>query len=103
MKIHSIGSQTNHYVIWFGVYHNSEAVLRLEEFGLSFVVIVERNMRELNRYRYCQGESSSLQQQSLLSHLQSNGSCKHNLQITTPQPVQVLFLTIQPQCLQLPM
>lgn len=52
MKIHSIGSQTNHYVIWFGVYHISEAVLRLEEFGLSFVVIVERNMRELNRYRY---------------------------------------------------
>lgn len=74
-----------------------------KRFGLSFVVIEERNMRELNHYRYCQGESSSLQQQSLLSQLQSNGSCKHNLQITTPQPVQVLFLTIQPQCLQLPM
>jgi len=103
MKILSIGSQTNHYVIWFGVYHNSETVLRLEEMWLKFCRVVERNMCELNRYRYCQGESSSLQQQSLLSHLQSNGSCKHNLQITTPQPVQVLFLTIQPQCLQLPM
>ena len=36
MKIDSIGSQTNHYVTWFGVYHNSEAVLRLEEIWLKF-------------------------------------------------------------------
>ena len=40
-----------------------------------------------------------LQHFSFPSHLQLCGSCKQQLQITIPQPTQVLLDTLQAQCL----
>ena len=42
-----------------------------------------------------------VQQISLFSHLQSNGSCKQIGHMTVPQPIHVLFFRLHAQCLHL--